>query len=91
MDKPWVPDVVGRAWGNRGNARSRQVRPQQHLPGGPALAACAWRSGPQQRPLRVGAGLHCPLVAAGCAPGKIWAADACGAGGSGQQSGLTAR
>lgn len=26
MDKPWVPDVVGRAWGNRGNARSRQVR-----------------------------------------------------------------
>jgi hypothetical protein len=25
MDKPWVPDVVGRAWGNRGNARSRQV------------------------------------------------------------------
>jgi hypothetical protein len=27
LDKPWVPDVVGRAWGNRGNARSRQVRP----------------------------------------------------------------
>lgn len=25
LDRPWVPDVVGRAWGNRGNARSRQV------------------------------------------------------------------
>jgi hypothetical protein len=25
LDKPWVPDVVGRAWGNRGNARARQV------------------------------------------------------------------
>jgi hypothetical protein len=26
LDRPWVPDVVGRAWGNRGNARSRQVK-----------------------------------------------------------------
>ncbi|KAJ9529249.1 hypothetical protein QJQ45_007942 [Haematococcus lacustris] len=24
LQRPWVPDVVGRAWGNRGNARSRQ-------------------------------------------------------------------
>lgn len=29
LDRPWVPDVVGRAWGNRGNARSRQGKLEQ--------------------------------------------------------------
>lgn len=27
IDEVWMPDVVGRAYGNRGNARSRQVTP----------------------------------------------------------------
>lgn len=26
LDAEWVSDIVSRAWGNRGNARSRQVR-----------------------------------------------------------------
>jgi hypothetical protein len=30
LDRAWVPDVVGRAYGNRGNARSRQVRAGPH-------------------------------------------------------------
>jgi hypothetical protein len=25
LDAEWVPDIVSRAWGNRGNSRSRQV------------------------------------------------------------------
>eukprot|EP00271_Cylindrocystis_brebissonii_P010206 TRINITY_DN26327_c0_g1_i1.p1 TRINITY_DN26327_c0_g1~~TRINITY_DN26327_c0_g1_i1.p1 ORF type:complete len:396 (+),score=45.88 TRINITY_DN26327_c0_g1_i1:87-1274(+) len=31
MEAEWVPDIVGRAWGNRGNARSRQGRMEQAL------------------------------------------------------------
>eukprot|EP00850_Spirogloea_muscicola_P002163 SM000008S22252 [mRNA] locus=s8:613660:616285:- [translate_table: standard] len=31
VDAEWVPDIVGRAWGNRGNARSRQGRQEQAL------------------------------------------------------------
>lgn len=31
LDAEWVPDIVGRAWGNRGNARSRQGRLEQAL------------------------------------------------------------
>ncbi|GMH36135.1 hypothetical protein BSKO_04003 [Bryopsis sp. KO-2023] len=31
MDKNWVPDLVGRAWGNRGNARSRMGKLDEAL------------------------------------------------------------
>lgn len=29
LDAEWVSDIVSRAWGNRGNSRSRQVRAQR--------------------------------------------------------------
>ncbi|GIM15014.1 hypothetical protein Vretimale_17892 [Volvox reticuliferus] len=47
MDKSWVPDVVGRAWGNRGNARSRQGRLQEALSDyNTAIAICPWSVDP---------------------------------------------
>ncbi|GLC47107.1 hypothetical protein PLESTB_000870100 [Pleodorina starrii] len=47
LDKPWVPDVVGRAWGNRGNARSRQGRLQEALSDyNTAIEICPWSVDP---------------------------------------------
>ncbi|GIL66615.1 hypothetical protein Vafri_20103 [Volvox africanus] len=47
IDKTWVPDVVGRAWGNRGNARSRQGRLQEALSDyNTAIATCPWSVDP---------------------------------------------
>ncbi|PNW75703.1 hypothetical protein CHLRE_12g537550v5 [Chlamydomonas reinhardtii] len=47
LDKPWVPDVVGRAWGNRGNARSRQGKLQEALDDyNTAIAICPWSVDP---------------------------------------------
>jgi tetratricopeptide (TPR) repeat protein len=31
LDAEWVSDIVSRAWGNRGNARSRQGRMEEAL------------------------------------------------------------
>lgn len=43
----WAPDVVGRAWGNRGNARSRQGRMQQALTDyNTAIELCPWSGDP---------------------------------------------
>ncbi|KAG2426841.1 hypothetical protein HYH02_014694 [Chlamydomonas schloesseri] len=47
LDRPWVPDVVGRAWGNRGNARSRQGKLQEALSDyNTAIAICPWSVDP---------------------------------------------
>ena len=43
----WVPDVVGRAWGNRGNARSRQGKLQEALADyNEAIRICPWSGDP---------------------------------------------
>lgn len=47
MDRPWVPDVVGRALGNRGNARSRQGKLAAALEDyNAAIATCPWSVDP---------------------------------------------
>jgi len=47
LDAPWVPDVVGRAYGNRGNARSRQGRMQEALEDyNNAIRICPWSVDP---------------------------------------------
>lgn len=47
LDRNWVPDVVGRAWGNRGNARSRQGRlPEALSDYNAAIALCPWSVDP---------------------------------------------
>jgi tetratricopeptide (TPR) repeat protein len=47
LDAPWVPDVVGRAWGNRGNARSRQGKLAEALEDyNTAIALCPWSPDP---------------------------------------------
>ncbi|KAG2422704.1 hypothetical protein HXX76_015868 [Chlamydomonas incerta] len=47
LDRPWVPDVVGRAWGNRGNARSRQGKLAEALSDyNTAIAICPWSVDP---------------------------------------------
>ncbi|KAG1676129.1 hypothetical protein FOA52_004969 [Chlamydomonas sp. UWO 241] len=47
VDAPWVPDVVGRAWGNRGNARSRQGRLEESLNDyNTAIKICPWSGDP---------------------------------------------
>ncbi|GFR42967.1 hypothetical protein Agub_g3965 [Astrephomene gubernaculifera] len=47
LDRPWVPDLVGRAWGNRGNARSRQGRLSEALQDyNTALQLCPWAVDP---------------------------------------------
>ncbi|KAG2485094.1 hypothetical protein HYH03_016191 [Edaphochlamys debaryana] len=47
MDRPWVPDLVGRAYGNRGNARSRQGRLEEALTDyNTAIALCPWSVDP---------------------------------------------
>lgn len=43
----WVPDVVGRAYGNRGNARSRQGKLVQSLEDyNTAIRICPWSGDP---------------------------------------------
>lgn len=43
----WVPDVVGRAYGNRGNARSRQGKLVQSLEDyNTAIIICPWSGDP---------------------------------------------
>ena len=47
IDAPWVPDVVGRAWGNRGNARARQGKLQEALSDyNTAIKLCPWSVDP---------------------------------------------
>ncbi|GAX80916.1 hypothetical protein CEUSTIGMA_g8351.t1 [Chlamydomonas eustigma] len=47
VDAPWVPDVVGRAYGNRGNARSRQGRLEEALLDyNKAMEICPWSVDP---------------------------------------------
>lgn len=47
LDRPWVPDVVGRAWGNRGNARSRQGRLEEALADyDESIRICPWSVDP---------------------------------------------
>ena len=47
LDAPWVPDVVGRAWGNRGNARSRQGKLEAALQDyNAAMQLCPWSVDP---------------------------------------------
>eukprot|EP00798_Chlamydomonas_sp_ICE-L_P020732 gene20732-27547_t len=47
LDEPWVPDVVGRAWGNRGNARSRQGRLEEALSDyNESIRICPWSGDP---------------------------------------------
>lgn len=47
VDAPWVPDVVGRAWGNRGNARSRQGFLEEALSDyNRAIEICPWSGDP---------------------------------------------
>ena len=47
LDRPWVPDVVGRAWGNRGNARARQGKLQEALADyNTSIALCPWSVDP---------------------------------------------
>ena len=42
-----MPDVVGRAWGNRGNARSRQGKLQEALADyNEAIRICPWSGDP---------------------------------------------
>lgn len=44
---PWMPDVVGRALGNRGNARSRQGRLTQALDDyNASMQLCPWSVDP---------------------------------------------
>ncbi|KAF8066180.1 ULP1A [Scenedesmus sp. PABB004] len=46
-DAPWVPDVVGRAYGNRGNARSRQGKLAAALSDyNAAMELCPWSVDP---------------------------------------------
>ena len=43
----WVPDVVGRAYGNRGNARSRQGKLVQSLEDyNTSIRICPWSGDP---------------------------------------------
>lgn len=47
VDAPWGPDIVGRAWGNRGNARSRQGKLQEALRDyNTAIELCPWSVDP---------------------------------------------
>lgn len=47
LDRPWVPDVVGRAWGNRGNARARQGKLEAALSDyNTSIALCPWSVDP---------------------------------------------
>jgi len=44
---PWAPDIVGRAWGNRGNARSRQGKLAAALDDyNTAIRICPWSVDP---------------------------------------------
>lgn len=44
---PWGPDIVGRAWGNRGNAHSRQGKLQEALQDyNTAIELCPWSVDP---------------------------------------------
>ena len=46
-DAIWKPDVVGRAYGNRGNARSRQGKMEEALADfGEAIDLCPWSVDP---------------------------------------------
>lgn len=69
LDRPWVPDVVGRAWGNRGNARSRQGKLQEALSDyNTAIALCPWSVDPgglYETCSCVGCAVCCVLRAAG--------------------------
>lgn len=47
LDKNWVPDLVGRAWGNRGNARSRMGKLNDALTDyNKAIELCPWAVDP---------------------------------------------
>eukprot|EP00892_Ulva_mutabilis_P011591 jgi/Ulvmu1/8804/UM048_0059.1 len=47
VEAPWGPDIVGRAWGNRGNARSRQGKLQEALQDyNTAIDLCPWSVDP---------------------------------------------
>lgn len=47
VDANWVPDLVGRAWGNRGNARSRQGKLAEALSDyNQSIAICPWSVDP---------------------------------------------
>jgi tetratricopeptide (TPR) repeat protein len=47
VDANWVPDLVGRAWGNRGNARSRQGKLEAALKDyTTAIEICPWSVDP---------------------------------------------
>jgi tetratricopeptide (TPR) repeat protein len=47
IDAPWGADVVGRAWGNRGNARARQGKLQEALSDyNTAIKLCPWSVDP---------------------------------------------
>lgn len=47
VDANWVPDVVGRAWGNRGNARSRQGKLEAALADyNMSIRICPWSVDP---------------------------------------------
>ena len=47
LDAPWVPDIVGRAYGNRGNARSRAGAADAALADlNQAIALCPWSVDP---------------------------------------------
>ena len=47
IDAPWAADVVGRAWGNRGNARARQGKLEQALSDyNTSIKLCPWSVDP---------------------------------------------
>lgn len=47
LDADWVPDVVGRAWGNRGNARSRQGKLEAAITDyNKSIEICPWSADP---------------------------------------------
>lgn len=47
VDANWVPDLVGRAWGNRGNARSRQGKFEAALNDyNTSISICPWSVDP---------------------------------------------
>lgn len=47
VEAPWGADIVGRAWGNRGNARSRQGKLQDALRDyNKAIELCPWSVDP---------------------------------------------
>jgi tetratricopeptide (TPR) repeat protein len=47
VDAPWAADVVGRAWGNRGNSRARQGKLQEALSDyNTAIKLCPWSVDP---------------------------------------------